>query len=173
MSSFVTPTRRRAHGKDTWWVVPSIFRTDYPAAEEINAGFNLAGVLTADYEGITAETPKNPPVHRVCAEEDLEEFGPRTYTAAPLRITLHPQAPADSDGKKAWALLEDGLTGFLVCRPDARIADDVTAGQFVDVFPVQIDRPVPGRSSTGTGGIYIFTAAVRVIGTPAYNQVVW
>ena len=61
MAAPITPAKKLANGKDTWWIVPAVADSSAPTVTEVNAttGMNLAGSLLSDYEGVTSSTDVN------------------------------------------------------------------------------------------------------------------
>ena len=68
-------------------------------------------------------------------------------------------------------LFKDGFTGYLVRRQGVVSTTDaaVQAGDFVDVVPVETGPATPSKTGTDASGIYAFTAAVAITGTPSFN----
>jgi hypothetical protein len=171
MAAPVTPAKRLANGKDTWWLVPAGANPAAPTVANVNSvtGLNISGVLLQDYEGLTVSTDRVT-LPAVMLETVITEIaGNTTVTAADMQITFDPQAASGADGKKAWTLLNGGgWDGWAVRRQDSPAGNgDVTAGQFVDVAVVEIGQPIPGKTTSGADGIYIITAPVSPV------QVVW
>lgn len=171
----ITPAKKLSNGKDTWWLVPAVSNTSAPTVAEVNAatGLNLAGQLLSDYEGLTSSTDKVTLPRVMLETTETEVNGATTTGAADMVCTFQPQAAAASDGKKGFELVDDGYVGYAIRRQDiVATTGDVTAGQFVDVVPVELSPAIPGKTSTGPDGIYVWTAAVSVTGVPKYNKAV-
>jgi len=175
MAAPITPTKKLSNGKDHYWLVTTLSSLTSPSAAEINAGLNVTGVLLADWDGITASTSKVT-LPRVMIETSTTEVnGETTITAADMQVTFQPQAAALSDGVKAFELLSAGFTGYLVRRQDVAntTSDAVTAAQFVDIFGIDVTAGsvIPGKTTSGPDGIYIFTAPPSVT-SAAFRKVV-
>lgn len=171
MAAPVTPAKKLANGKDTWWLVPAGANVNAPTVANINAvtGLNISGMLLQDYEGLTVSTDRVT-LPAVMLETVVTEIaGNTTVTAADMQITFDPQAADGADGRKAWELLDGGtFSGWAVRRQDSPAGSgDATTGERVDVAVVDIDQPIPGRTTAGADGVYIFTAPVSPI------QVAW
>jgi hypothetical protein len=160
----VSPAKKLSNGKDHLWLVTTLSSTTAPTAAEINAGVNVTGFLLADWDGLTASTDKVTLPRVMLETTDTEINGTTTISAADMQLTLQPQAASGSDGKKAYELVKNGFTGFLVRRQDilSTSSDAVTAGQFVDVLGIDITTAIPGRTSAGPDGIYIATVPVSI-----------
>lgn len=166
MAAPITPTKKLSNGKDHIWLVTTLSSTTAPTKTQIDAGLNVTGVLLADWDGITASTDKVT-LPRVMLETSTTEVnGETTVTSADMQLTYQPQAAALSDGVKAYELLQNGFTGYLVRRQDVAntASDAVTVGQFVDVFGIDVtsDAIVPGRTTAGPDGVYVITVPVSI-----------
>lgn len=177
----VAPTKpqlRVANGKDSWFFVPAIANKQAPTALEINAGtgMNISCYLFKDFEGVTGTTGKVTLPMLLCETAQYEANDVTTYSSTDLDFAFSPQAAAGSDGKKAWEKFKAGnLDGFLVRRQDVvadQAAPEATVGQFVDIIPVNVAEAIPGKTSTGSDGVYRATAPVAVTAKPVWNVAV-
>lgn len=176
MPAPIKPRKVTANGKDSFWLVPAVASTDAPTALEVNAasGLNISCYLLAEQEGVTGTTEKVTLARLLCETSTTEGIGETTFSMADVQVVFDPQAAANHNDKKAFELLRDGFTGYAIRRQGVRATEDsdVTAGQFVDVIPVEVGPVVPGKSATDASGIYTATAAVAVTGTPSFNVAV-
>lgn len=176
MAAPIKPQKKTANGKDSWWLVPAVANTAAPTALEINAatGLNVSCFLLAEQEGVTAATSKVQLARLLCETSTNEGLDTTTWSMSDIQGVFDPQAAASADGKKAWALVKDGFTGFAVRRQGvvSDVDSAVTAGQFVDVVPIDVAPATPGKTSNDSSGIYTFTAAVAVTDTPKFNRAV-
>lgn len=166
MAAPVTPAKRLAHGKDTWALVPAGADINDPVLAEVNSasGMNISGVLLQDYDGITITTNKVTLPQVMLETTSTEVTGDVTISAADMQITFDPQAADGSNGRLAWELLEDGdFEGWAIRRQDSPAGNgDFETGDNIDIAVVEITNPIPGRTSPGADGIYIFTVNVSV-----------
>ena len=171
MAAPIKPALRKAFGKDAWGFVPAVADIDAPALAELTAtgGFNLSCSLFGEQEGVSASTEKVTLPRLLCETETYEVNGSTTFSMADFQISFQPQAASGSDGKKAWETLADGISGFLWRRQDVDAPDDLAAGQFVDVIPVQLGTKTPTKTGTGADGVYAFTQPASITGKPAFN----
>ncbi len=173
MAAPIKPQQKTSNGKDTWWFVPAIASQAAPVLTEVNSasGLNFTCYLMAEQEGVTGSTNKATLARLLCETSTTEGIGETTFSMADVQIVFDPQAASGSDGKKAWEKFKDGATGYFVRRQGVvnNVSADVSTGQFVDVIPVEVGIATPGKSSTGSDGIYTATAAVAITGTPAFN----
>lgn len=171
----IKPQLVTANGKDCWFFVPAIANVYAPTAAEINAatGLNISCFLWAEFEGVTSSTGKVTMPRLLCEVQQYEANDSTTYSVADLDFAFAPQAASATDGKKAWDKFKaGGLSGFLVRRQGLGAGIAATAGQFVDIIPVEIDAAVPGKTSTGADGVYRAVSPVAVTGIPAWNVAV-
>lgn len=167
-----------ANGKDSWFFVPAVADKTAPTVAEVNAatGLNISCYLWSDFEGLTSSTGKVTLPRLLCELNTYEANDVTTFTVSDLDFAFAPQAASGSDGKKAWEKFQaGGLTGYLIRRQGItadQATPEATAGQFVDVMPVDIGKAVPGKTSTGADGVYRATAPVAITGEPAFNVAV-
>lgn len=166
------PRKVRAHGKDSWWLVPTVADINDPTILEINSasGINISCALLADGDSLTATTGKATLPAYLCETEQFEGNDNTVFTMGDVVGGFDPQAAVDSDDKEAFEFLRDGFTGYAVRRQGVvATTGAAVAAQFFDVVPVEIARAVPGKSSNDSSAIYTFSAAVSVTGSPSLN----
>lgn len=169
------PRKVRAQGKDSWWLVPAVADLDAPTALEVNAatGINISCAILADGDSLTATVNKVTLPAYLCETEQFEANDNVSYSMGDVVGGFDPQAAEASDDKLAFEFLRDGFTGYAIRRQGVSVeTGDATAGQFVDVVPVDISRAVPGKSSNDASAIYTFTAGASVTGSPSLNVAV-
>lgn len=169
------PRKVRAQGKDSWWLIPAVADQDAPTALEVNAatGINISCTVLAEGDSLTATTNKVTLPAYLCEVEQFEGNDNTTYSMGDVVGGFDPQAADTSDDKKAFEFLRSGFTGYAVRRQGVAVdTGDVTAGEFVDVVPVDIAKAVPGKSGNDASAIYTFSAAVSVTGSPSFNVAV-
>ena len=176
MAAPIKPQKKTANGKDTWWVVPSVASLAAPTDDEVNSasGLNITCFLLAEQEGVTGTTEKVALARLLCETSTTEGIGETTWSMADIQIVFDPQAAANADGKKAWALLKDGFTGVAIRRQGvvSKTDADVTAGQFVDAVPIEVGPLTPGKSASDASGIYTASGSVAITDTPKFNVAV-
>lgn len=166
MPAPVKPQKTTANGKDSWFAAPVIANMEAPTAIEGNAvsGLNFTCFLLAEQEGVTGTTEKVTLARLLCETSTTEGLGEQTWSLADIQGVFDPQAAAGSTGKLAWEFFKDGWEGYFL-RRQAVIADtgDLVAGQFVDVFKVEVGKATPGKNATDASGIYTFSASVALL----------
>ena len=174
MAAPIKPALKRAYGNDSWAWVPAIADTSAPTVAELTAaaGFNLSCSLFGDQDGVSATTEKVTLPQRLCETESFEVNGATSYSAPDFLVAHDPQAASGSDGKKAWEALEDYANGFLVRRLGVTATQDFAAAEFVDIYPAQLGKKVPTKTSTGADGVTAFTVGASITDTPAFNVAV-
>jgi hypothetical protein len=175
MTAPLKPALKRAFGKDSWGFVPAVAVTTAPTVAELAAagGFNLSCSLFGDQGDLTATTGKVTLPRLLCETQTYESNDATNYSAADLVVSFQPQAASGADGKKAWEAMDDLSSGFLWRRQDVDPAGGApTAGQFVDIVPVDLGVKVPMKTSNDASGVYAFTQGASVTGAPAFNVAV-
>lgn len=161
------PQKVQANGKDSWFWVPAIADMTEPTIVEINVGTNVSCYLLAEQEGVTSNVEKVRLARLLCETSTTEGLGEQTWSLADITGVFDPQAAAASVGKKAWELFQDPTNaGYLVRRQGVVAysdAPEATAGQFFDVFKVEVSKATPGKTANDASGIYSFTAGVALL----------
>jgi hypothetical protein len=162
MAAPIKPAKKTVLGKTTYWLVPSL-TTSGPLATEINAtaGLNVTCFLLGDQDRPSGDTGKVELPRAFCETSTTEALDVTKVTVPNFRFMWDPQAAADDDDKKAWALLKDGYDGFLVERENVVSVTDaaVTAAQFVNWYQVSSGIAVPSQTGNDAAGLYTFDAA--------------
>ena len=168
MAAPTKPQKVTANGKDSWFFAPAVANMATPTATEINAvtGLNISCFLLAEQEGVTGTAEKVRLARLLCETSTTEGLGEQTWSLADIQGVFDPQAAVAADGKKAFEKFRNGAEGYLIRRQGVKAdssTSEVTAGQFVDVFKVEIGKATPGKTSTGSDAIYSFTAPVALL----------
>lgn len=174
MATPLKPALKTAFGKDSWGFVLAVANIQTPTLTELNAtaGFNLSCSVFGEQEGVTGTTEKVTLPRLLCETTTYEVNGSTNFSLADLVVSFDPQAASSADGKKAWTTLVNNASGFLWQRQGVDATADLAAGQFVNVFPVQLGTKVPGKTSTGADGVYSFTQPASITGLPAFSVAV-
>lgn len=176
MAAPIKPSKKVAIGRTTWWAVPTIASLAAPTVAEVNSasGLNITCFLLGNQDGLSADTGKVELERLLCETTTTESLDATKFTIPDFRFVWDPQAGASANDKKAWALLKDGFTGFLVRRQNVISGTDsaVSAAQFVDAAPVIGSIGVPKESATDASGIYVFDITWGITGTPSINVAV-
>lgn len=167
MAAPINPTGVGVQGnyKVVW--VETIANLSAPTAAEINAGTSLdvSYYLYADgwQPGVTANRVTSP--RRLASRTSTERFGTTTETLGDLVYVVDPQAAAGSNGKKAYEALTEGSTGFFVERPGDDADTDIVAGDFINVYPVEVGPQVITGDTTDEAAEFRVVQPVSVTGT--------
>ena len=170
MPAPVKPAFSRSFGQEVWIWAPAIADIDAPTASEINAvtGFNLSCSVLGEQEGLTGTTEKVTLPRRNCEQETFEVNGPTSYSAGDLMVTHQPQAASGTDGKKAWESLDDYAEGFLVHVQGVDPNVEPSTGDFVSIYPAQLGKKTPMKTSTGADGVFGFQLSASITNTPSF-----
>lgn len=159
MAAPLKPSKKPALGRTAWWLVPTL-TTSGPLITEVNSasGLNVTCFLLGDQEDPSADTGKVELPRLLCETTTTETLDATKVTLPNFRFLWDPQASAAANDKKAWALVKDGYSGYLVRRDNVVSATDSasTAGQFIDWFQVNGSIGVPGKTSNDAAGLFSF-----------------
>ena len=167
MAAPINPTGVGVQGnyKVVW--VETLTSLTSPSAAEINAGTSLdvSYYLYADgwQPGVTANRVTAP--RRLASRTSTERFGTTTETLGDLVYVVDPQAAAGSNGKKAYEALTEGSTGYFVERPGEDADGDIVAGDFVNIYPVEVGPQVITGDTTDEAAEFQVVQPVSVTGT--------
>lgn len=110
--------------------VPTISNNAAPTTTELNAGFTLQAVITADglvgFEASTAEVDTT----ALNSTFDTKNIGRDSFSGTMLRLKKQ------SSGDTAYTTLVRGATGYIVIRRDVTETTAWTSSQAVEVYPV-------------------------------------
>lgn len=115
--------------------VPTLASVTAPTAVALNAGVDISCYLMAEWDGPTP-TQNTGESRRFCSRESFQRLGRTTWAIPPLTYTYGPQDDAGEINAARDALAPD-TEGYLVIGYGLDPAEDFTAGDFVDVFPVE------------------------------------
>ena len=171
MAAPVRPASSKALQNRKFAFVQTIANINAPTAAELSA----ASALDISCYAYNSSDRPSQNVNRVTAPERVcdgalyERLGSVTYSGGTLHVAWDPQGAAGSAGKAAWAKLAGQTTGFLVERDGKGYATDFTAGDFVNVWPVEFAQPFPSHEGDGDSAENSFDSAYGVTGPPALN----
>lgn len=157
----VAPMRAAAANtfkRRNWLYVPAGGLEDYtaPTVTELTAVSVLDFTRMAFREGTSQPTQSTNRVQapeRLGDDQNYERKGTTNVTGGQIQFAMDPQAIAASDAKKLWELWLSGPDGgFLVRRLNVARDADVTAGQFVSVYPADIGPAFELEVGAGESG---------------------
>lgn len=159
MAAPIKPSKNTVLGKTAYWLIPSLTESG-PLATEVNSasGLNISCFLLADQATPGMDTSKVTLPRLLCETTTTESLDEQKVTVPDFRFLWDPQAAAGANDKKAWALLKDGFTGYLIRRDNvvSNLDAAVTAGQFIDWFQVEAKSPMPTASANDATGLFVF-----------------
>lgn len=159
MAAPIKPSKNTVIGKTAYWLIPSLTEAG-PLVTEVNSasGLNVTCFLLADQATPGMDTSKVTLPRLLCETTTTESLDEQKVTIPDFRFVWDPQAAAGANDKKAWALLKDGFTGYLIRRDNvvSNLDAAVTAGQFIDWFQVESKAPMPTASANDATGLFVF-----------------
>lgn len=132
--------------------VPSISNTASPTAAECNAGTDVTTFVPKD--GLT--TPANQ--NFIDNSSLASTFDAQNIGSEGGNITLVGKRNNTTD--TFWDLITRGLTGYLVVRRGIASSDTFTAGDPVEVYPVEYHDPVMDQTASNSQARFTVNAAV-------------
>lgn len=170
----IKPRQHSALKKTRFWAVPAFADPSAPTSAEINSvgSFYFTCFVPEDYgAGWTPTFNKGTGLRLLCSSNAPEVLNPTTFAGNDIVVVVNPQADASDNDKKAFEFFRDGFTGYLVrsLNVDNDASDEVTAGEFVDVAPVDVTEMITDLSSTDANGVFVARAGVAVTGDVITN----
>lgn len=171
MAEPLRPAATKTYGRENWIFVPTIASITAPTAAEVGAAsaLDITRILFASSGRPAQSTNRVTSERRLGDTQTYESIGTSTVTGGDMLYAFADQAVAGSDGKKLYEKIPAGTTGFLVERVGVSRATAPTAGQFVNVYPVEIGPSFPARAGDGEAGESAMTAAFAVTSEPKIN----
>lgn len=169
----VFPDGVRSRGNETLIFVPTITAPAAPTVAELTAvtAVNISCYVSAFSPTGTQESAEDT---RLCSEQIFEDPGDVAITIEPVEYVYEPQAAPASATNKAYDVMKNGVTGYLVDRRglNARTVA-VAAAQKVDIYPVRLGEQFrvpldPGQQ----GGKFRITQKPFVTGPYLYDVAV-
>lgn len=173
MTAPLRPTSVKAYGNDKWAFVPSIAAIATPLATEVTAAgaLDVSLMMFVDSGLPDQATNRVTKTKRIGDTTVFEQIGDTNYQGFDMIFQFDAQGAALSNGVKAWEKFSPGgVTGFLVRRVGLSINTDFAAGQFVDVYPVEIGPGIPTTEGQGETAESAAKCTVAISSTPAFKK---
>lgn len=174
MAAPIRPAASKNFGKQKVLFVPTIANKNAPTVTELTAGtvLDISCYLFDSFGRPTQSTNKVELERRVCDTVQFEQIGITKFSGGELMYAVDPQAAALSDGKKAYEKLLAGATGYLVLRDGIDVNTDVAAGQFVNVWPIELGPSIPQVVGSGESSENAMSCSYAITSAPAINKAV-
>lgn len=172
MAEPLRPAATKTYGKENWAFVPTIASLSAPTAVEVTAVSALDITRIAFASGApnpSQNTNLATQERRLGDTTETQFVGTTTYAGGEMTYQFAPQAAAASDGKKAWEKFPAGTTGYLVRRLGVTRSTAFTAGQFVDVYPVEFGPSMPTKAGDGESAEAAAVCTFAITSEPAFN----
>lgn len=173
MAEPLRPDSLKLYTKRNWIFIPTIASgTLAPTVAEATGASSLDITRIAFADGAPEPQMNTNMVDQVRRYGDgaLYQFiGTTTYTGGVVTCQFNAQAAAASDGVKAWEKFTEGLTGFFADRMGVARATAVAAGQFLNVYPIEIGPHLPTAAGDGEAAEGAFTFNWTITGPPAFK----
>lgn len=173
MAAPVKPTKHKAFVAEQWGFTPAVANLDTPTVLEINSasGLVLTFFFLGDMDALATQNVERVNLPRSLGEASTpESLGTTTYGGGTMRALWDPQGATGSDDVKAWETLLDATTG--VAWNAQNIAPDATlaAGDFVDLYPIEIGQRFPTKTGSGSDAVWVFDAPFGLTGNPHFHK---
>jgi hypothetical protein len=173
MTAPIRPTSVKAYGSDKWAYVQTIaaFPT-ITAVEAIAASTLDVSMMVFDGSGLPDQsTNRVTKTKRLADTVVYEQIGDTNMQGFDMLFQFDAQGAALSNGVKAWEKFSaGGVVGYMVRRVGLPVATDFAAGQFVDVYPVEIGPGIPTTEGTGEVAESAAKCTVAITSAPAFKK---
>jgi hypothetical protein len=171
------PSAAKIYQRENWIFVPTIADVSLaPTVAEATAAsaLDITNMVFADAAPNPQQTTQMVKQDKRLGDAVTYEFvGDSEITGGECVMSFNSQAAALSDAVKAWEkFAAGGVTGFMVNRLNVPKATDVTAGQFVHVYPAEFGPFAPAKKGEGAAGQEAMTGSWAITGPPAYKVAV-
>lgn len=170
MAAPIRPASAKAYGREKWFFAPAVADLTEPTVAEVTAvtGLDISCYMFDSSGDPTQNTNLVERQRRRCDTKTFQQIGTTQYDGGELRYAVDPQAVAASDGKKAWEKFPEGTTGFFIRRFNVDVDTDLAAGQFVDVFPVELGPPMTTKEGDGESSEVAATQTFAITSDPEF-----
>lgn len=179
MAEPLRPTAAKLYGRENWIFVPTIASgTLAPTVAEITGASSLDITNIVFQDGAPAPSQATNVVdqNRRFGDTTVAQFvGTTTYGGGEFTYQFNAQGAAASDPVLAWEkfLNSSGtVTGYFARRQNVTKSTTPAAGQFVDVYPVEIGPSMPTRSGDGESAEGAAVATFAVTSAPAFKKAI-
>src|SRR5699024_1906590 len=117
-----------------------------PTSAELEAATDIGRYLMPEWEGPSGEQNTGED-SRFYSTQTFTRLGRNTNSIAALSYTYKPQGDESGDANDAYDALAEGNIGFLVMGYGIDAANDLKAGDVVDIYPVECG--VQNKATTG------------------------
>lgn len=169
----IRPPAAKAYTRTNWIWIPTIASAALAPTVAEATGASALDITLMGFDGTMPDPQLDGPLvdqQRRFGDSVVYQFaGPVKYTGGTVVLQMNPQAAAASDPVKAWEKFTVGATGFFARRLNVSLEVNVTAGQFLDVFPAEIGGRLPGMQGSGPEAEGAFSFSWAVTAPPAFK----
>ena len=174
MAEPLRPNPIKTLARENWVFVPTIADTSAPTVAEITgaSALDITRILFADGAPSPQQNTNVVEQNKRFGDSVVrQQVGTTTYSGGEMRYQFDPQAAAASNGKKAYEKFggSSNVSGYLVLRQGVARAVAFAAGQFVDIYPVEIGPGQPTKTGDGDNAEAAAVSTFAVTDTPAFN----
>lgn len=176
MAEPLRPAPAKLYGRENWIFIPTIASgTLAPTVAEASgaSSLDITRIAFADGAPEPSQSTNLVDQNRRFGDTTLAQFvGTTTYAGGQMTYQFDQQGAAASDPVKAWEKFKNTsgtVTGFLAKRSNLPRATAPAAGQFVDVYPVEIGPSMPTKSGDGENAEGAAVCTFAITGDPAFK----
>lgn len=179
MTEPTRPAAAKLYGRENWIFIPTIASgTLAPTVAEINSasGLDITNMAFNDGAPSPSQSTNIVEQNRRFGDTTVSQFvGTTTYSGGEFTYQFNQQGAAASEGVLAWEkfLNSSGtVSGYFCRRSNVLKSTTPAAGQFVDVYPVEIGPSMPTKSGDGESAEGAAVASFAVTSAPAFKKAV-
>lgn len=173
------PAATKTYQRENWIFVPTIASAALAPSVAEATGASALDFTNIVFDDGAPEPSQNTNLaeqKRRLGDGGIYQFvGATTYEGGEFTYQFAQQGASASDGVKAWEkFLNAGatVTGFFIRRLGVTQATNVIAGQFVDVYPVEIGPSLSSKTGEGESAEGAAVASYAITSKPAFKVAV-
>lgn len=174
MAEPIRPAAAKLYGRSNWIFIATIASaTLAPTVAEVTAtsSLDVTNMLIDGSEPRPDQSTNLVDQNRRFGDTVLYQFlGTTTLSGGELMFSFNQQGAALADAVKAWEKFSaGGVTGFFANRGNVDKAVTPVAGQFLDVYPVEVGPGLPVPSGDGEAREGAFKCSYAITSKPAFK----
>lgn len=170
------PAANKAYARENWVLVQTIASaTLAPTVAEMTAvsSIDVTNIVFADGAAAPDQNTNLVSLSRRIGDTSVFQFvGENNFVGGEWTYQFDPQAAAGSNGKKLYEAIGAGGSWYLVRRAGVPKATNFTAGQFVDVYPIEFGPSQPTTIGDGEAAQTAAKCSYAVNAAPALNKAI-
>lgn len=171
------PAPAKVYTRENWIFIPVIASaTLAPTVAEATAvaSLDITNMVFSDSAPNPEVTTEMAKQNRRLGDDVIYEFvGTTEITGGQFTMSFNSQGAALADSVKAWEkFAAGGVTGYMARRLNVPKATNITAGQFLHVYPAEFGPFSPTTSGEGTSAEEAMVGSWAITAPPKYKVAV-